>query len=142
MAKVLKEWDSSNSMRCDNTTYLVKLEKGDVCFGPKGDKPIEMGPGYMLAEGISFPQGKKYPVCELVRDFVKEAASLDPGYNCIHNEHARRVCSERGALRKNVPGEVWPLVEKGEVLVADYSMSGTNYFSVPEKAAKDFGWIK
>ena len=41
--------------------------------------------------------------------------------------------------RISAPGDFVPLVRRGEVLVADYSMSGTHYFRLSEE---DLAWLE
>ena len=65
--------------------------------------------------------------------------------NTISGRKARRLCHENNILRVTMSGDYAPIWYKDDVLVADYTTSGTGYFIAPawilEKAgitAKDF----
>jgi len=45
----------------------------------------------------------------------------------------RRICRDRGAELIHVDGGLPPLVDSETIAVADFSMSGTNWFLMPER---------
>ena len=49
----------------------------------------------------------------------------------------RKICSERGAEHRTVPGGIQPLTYAGQVAVPDFNMSGTSWYIMPAKILKE-----
>ena len=48
-----------------------------------------------------------------------------------HDRYYRNLCASRGAEQVHVPGGMPPLVQRDQIAIPDFSMSGTNWFIMP-----------
>ena len=141
MAQLLQffdEFDNLTSLSVSvEEVFLVDMDDDDLLYTTNKAGEIETsysGKGLAIADRWMTDDGSVHSYGQ-IRDFVKGPCALNRRLT-IRDKKLRHLCENRGATRKYVPGGIYPIIPMGYIAVADFNMSGTNWFLLPINVAR------
>ena len=142
MAQLLQFFDEFDNLASLSVSveevFLVDMDDNDLLYTTNKAGEIERscsGKGLAIADRCVICDDGSVHSYGQIRDFVEGPCSLNRRLT-IRDKKLRRLCESRGATRKYVPGGIYPIIPMGYIAVADFNMSGTNWFLLPINVAR------